>query len=79
VRRGVEAPSRIPVVVRLGDLDIAPENLRHGEPPDDGLPQLAQTSPPRASCSIRPSVPAGGERRFTWFWTGVAASWPCVS
>lgn len=30
-------------VVRLGDLDIAPENLRHGEAPDDGIPQLADT------------------------------------
>ncbi|MNQ46423.1 ParB-like nuclease domain protein [compost metagenome] len=30
-------------VVRLGDLDIAPENLRHGEAPDDDIPQLADT------------------------------------
>jgi len=29
--------------VRLGDLDIAPENLRHGEAPDDDIPQLADT------------------------------------
>ncbi|MBD3832538.1 MAG: ParB N-terminal domain-containing protein [Brevundimonas sp.] len=30
-------------VVRLGDLDLAPENLRHGEAPDDDIPQLADT------------------------------------
>lgn len=29
--------------MRLGDLDIAPENLRHGEAPDDDIPQLADT------------------------------------
>lgn len=36
-------PSRIPQVVRLGDLEVAPENLRHGEAPDDDIPQLAET------------------------------------
>ena len=35
--------TRIQAVVRLGDLDIAPENLRHGEAPDDDIPQLADT------------------------------------
>lgn len=29
--------------VRLGDLGLAPENLRFNEPADDGIPQLAQT------------------------------------
>ena len=29
--------------VRLGDLGIARENLRHGEPPDDDIPTLAAT------------------------------------
>lgn len=36
-------PSRIPLVVRLGDLEVAPENLRYGEAPDDDIPQLAET------------------------------------
>jgi len=30
-------------VVRLGDLDIAPENLRYDEVPDEGIAQLADT------------------------------------
>ena len=37
------APTRSQTVVRLGDLDVAPENLRHGEAPDDDIPQLADT------------------------------------
>lgn len=37
------APSRRQMTVRLGDLDIAPENLRHEEAPDDDIPQLADT------------------------------------
>ncbi|MBB4797714.1 ParB-like chromosome segregation protein Spo0J [Brevundimonas bullata] len=37
------APSRRQMTVCLGDLDIAPENLRHGEAPDDDIPQLADT------------------------------------
>ena len=36
-------PTRRQAVVRLGDLDIASENLRHGEAPDDDIPQLADT------------------------------------
>jgi ParB family chromosome partitioning protein len=31
------------VIVRLGDLGLAPENLRFKEPADDGVPQLADT------------------------------------
>jgi len=31
------------LTVRLGDLGLAPENLRFNEPPDDGVPQLADT------------------------------------
>lgn len=31
------------IVARLGDLEIAPENLRAGEPADDQVPQLAAT------------------------------------
>ncbi|WP_313573748.1 chromosome partitioning protein ParB [Brevundimonas sp.] len=37
------APSRRQMTVRLGDLDIAPENLRYGEAPDDDISQLADT------------------------------------
>lgn len=37
------ASTRCQTVVRLGDLDIAPENLRHGEAPDADIPQLADT------------------------------------
>lgn len=51
VATGAPAPSvsapvistRRQAVVRLGDLDIAPENLRHGEAPDADIPQLADT------------------------------------
>ncbi|HEY4586635.1 MAG TPA: ParB N-terminal domain-containing protein [Brevundimonas sp.] len=35
--------TRSQAVVRLGDLDVAPENLRHGEAPDDDISQLADT------------------------------------
>ena len=31
------------VVVRLGDLGLAPENLRFDEPADDGVPQMSDT------------------------------------
>ena len=31
------------IQVRLGDLGLAKENLRYGEPADDGVPQLADT------------------------------------
>jgi ParB family chromosome partitioning protein len=31
------------ITVRLGDLGLAPENLRFDEPADDGVPQLAET------------------------------------
>ena len=31
------------IKVRLGDLGLAPENLRFKEPADDGVPQLADT------------------------------------
>ncbi|WP_433950592.1 ParB/RepB/Spo0J family partition protein [Brevundimonas bullata] len=40
---GPFASTRRQAVVRLGDLDIAPENLRYGEAPDDDIPQLADT------------------------------------
>jgi ParB family chromosome partitioning protein len=38
--------------IRLGDLGIARENLRHGEPPDDDIPTLAATL--RAAGQLQP-------------------------
>jgi ParB family chromosome partitioning protein len=48
-----DTPSEVPetaapapmarIQVRLGDLGLAKENLRYGEPADDGVPQLADT------------------------------------
>lgn len=39
-----EAPaSRLPVAVSLADLDVAPENLRSSEAPDDDIAHLAET------------------------------------
>lgn len=35
--------TRVRKFVRLGDLGVAPENMRHGEPPDPGIPLLADT------------------------------------
>lgn len=37
------ASTRNRPLVHLRDLDIAPENLRFGEPPDDDIPLLAET------------------------------------
>lgn len=37
------ASTRSRPLVHLRDLDIAPENLRFGEPPDDDIPLLAET------------------------------------
>lgn len=40
----IQAPEPMTdVIVRLGDLGLAPENLRFKEPADDGVPQLADT------------------------------------
>ncbi len=36
-------PAMARIQVRLGDLGLAKENLRHREPADDGVPQLADT------------------------------------
>jgi len=36
-------PDRMPIAYALRDLDIAPENLRFAEPPDDGIGELAET------------------------------------
>lgn len=39
---GAPAP-RVPKTFALRDLDVAPENMRYAEPPDDGVPELAAT------------------------------------
>lgn len=54
-----------PIKVRLGDLGLAPENLRFNEPADDGVPQLADTIL-AAGVVIPPIVRPGrkGEPRF---------------
>jgi ParB family chromosome partitioning protein len=53
------------ITVRLGDLGLAPENLRFQEPADDGVPQLAETVL-AAGVLIPPIVRAGrkGEQAF---------------
>jgi ParB family chromosome partitioning protein len=53
------------IKVRLGDLGLAPENLRFKEPADDGVPQLAETIL-AAGVVIPPIVRPGrkGEQRF---------------
>jgi ParB family chromosome partitioning protein len=53
------------ITVRLGDLGLAPENLRYKEPADDGVPQLAETIA-AAGVIIPPIVRPGrkGEQAF---------------
>lgn len=53
------------IKVRLGDLGLAPENVRFKEPADDGVPQLAETIL-AAGVVIPPIVRSGrkGEQRF---------------
>lgn len=53
------------IQVRLGDLGLAKENLRYGEPADDGVPQLADTVL-AAGVVIPPIVRSGrkGEEPF---------------
>jgi len=53
------------IQVRLGDLGLAKENLRFGEPADDGVPQLAETIL-AAGVLIEPIVRPGrkGEQKF---------------
>lgn len=64
----IQTASVIPmdeITVRLGDLGLAPENLRFQEPADDGVPQLAETVL-AAGVLIPPIVRAGrkGEQPF---------------
>jgi ParB family chromosome partitioning protein len=65
-----ESPTASPtpmdeITVRLGDLGLAPENLRFNEPADDGVPQLAETVL-AAGVLIPPIVRSGrkGEQPF---------------
>ena len=55
------AASRERRVFALAEIDIAPENLRHGEPADDDIPLLAETL--RAAGQLQPLTvrPGAGE------------------
>ncbi|WP_162998065.1 ParB N-terminal domain-containing protein [Brevundimonas lutea] len=55
------ATFRIRRRVPLKDLDVAPENLRAGEPADDGVPQLADTL--LAAGQLQPLTVRPGRRR----------------
>jgi ParB family chromosome partitioning protein len=52
--------------VRLGDLGIARENLRHGEPPDEDIPLLAATL--KAAGQLQPLTvrPGRGRKEAAW-------------
>ena len=52
--------------LRLGDLGIARENLRHGEPPDDDIPTLAATL--KAAGQLQPITvrPGRGKKEAAW-------------
>ncbi|MBI1200356.1 MAG: chromosome partitioning protein ParB [Phenylobacterium sp.] len=55
------AAPRLPKLFALGDLDVAPENLRAGEPPDAAIPELAATL--RAAGLLQPLTVRPGKRR----------------
>lgn len=57
----VTTPQRILKIFRLGDLAIAPENLRFAEPPDEEIPQLAATI--RAAGVLQPLTVRPGRRK----------------
>ncbi len=61
----VASASMEDITVRLGDLGLAPENLRFKEPADEGVPQLAETIA-AAGVIIPPIVRPGrrGEQPF---------------
>lgn len=52
--------------IRLGDLGVARENLRHGQPPDDDIPTLAATL--RAAGQLQPLTvrPGRGRKEPPW-------------
>ncbi|WP_049758226.1 ParB/RepB/Spo0J family partition protein [Phenylobacterium zucineum] len=58
----IAAPeARLPVTFPLRDLAVAPENLRFGEPPDEGIPQLAEAL--LAAGLLQPLTVRPGRRR----------------
>ena len=52
--------------VRLGDLGIALENLRHGEPPDDDIPNLAATLRAAGQLQRLTVRPGRGKKENPW-------------
>lgn len=77
VPSAVEAPiaPRVHKFVRLGDLGVAPENMRFGEPPDEDIPQMAATvkaaglmhplsTRPGRGRKEKPSMALDGRRRL---------------
>ncbi len=52
--------------IRLGDLGIAPENLRHGEPPDDEIPNLASTLRAAGQLQRLTVRPGRGKKEAPW-------------
>jgi ParB family chromosome partitioning protein len=69
-----ETPSAAPAVivtreertVRLADLDVARENLRHGEPPDDDIPDLAATLRAAGQMHRLTVRPGRGKKERAW-------------
>ncbi|VDC50055.1 ParB/RepB/Spo0J family partition protein [Brevundimonas mediterranea] len=53
-------------IIRLGDLGVARENLRHGEPPDDDIPTLAATL--KAAGQLQPITVRPGRGKKEWAW-----------
>lgn len=70
----VTTPNPRPVVIvqrdertiRLGDLGIARENLRHGEPPDDDIPNLAATLRAAGQLQRLTVRPGRGRKEDPW-------------
>jgi ParB family chromosome partitioning protein len=60
-RSTADAPERTLKTFRLGDLAVAPENLRFAEPPDEEIPQLAATI--RAAGVLQPLTVRPGRRK----------------
>lgn len=52
--------------IRLGDLGIARENLRHGEPPDDDIPNLAATLRAAGQLQRLTVRPGRGKKEDPW-------------
>ena len=52
--------------VRLGDIGIAPENMRFNEPPDDDIPTLAATLKAAGKLQRLTVRPGRGKKEETW-------------